>query len=200
MNRSFRTSLQTAALAALLGVTLSQAACSNQHTSTAPAPTAGPAVVQRHAGPAPEHVGAPTRIRIPVIGVDIALTGVGLKPDGAMQTPAFGAAGWYRLGARPGARGAAVVVAHVHGPDGDDVFADLHRLRPGDVVRVDRTDGSSRFVVETVEKSPKEALPVHRIWTTSDRALLRLITCGGTPDPVTRMYPDNTVVYLHEIR
>lgn len=145
--------------------------------------------------PYAQHVGRPTRVVIPAIAVSEGLYGVGLKPDGAMQTPDFGDAGWYDLGPRPGAPGPAVLVAHVHGPDGDDVFARLHELRPGDRVTVRRTDGSSTFVVDAVEQTPKEALPRDRIWAPTDRPVLRLITCGGVPDPVTRMYPDNTVVY-----
>jgi LPXTG-site transpeptidase (sortase) family protein len=90
-----------------------------------------------------------------------------------------------------------VIVAHVHGPAGDDVFARLHELRPGDTVTVRRTDGVSTFVVDAVDQVKKEALPYHRIWKRTDESLLRLITCGGQPDPVTRMYPDNTIVYAH---
>jgi LPXTG-site transpeptidase (sortase) family protein len=134
---------------------------------------------------------------IPAIGVDERLHAVGLEPDGAMQTPAFGEAGWYDRGLRPGAAGPAVLVAHVHGPAGDDVFAELHRLRPGDQVRVDRVGGSATFVVDSVEQARKEDLPYRRIWPRTDRAVLRLITCGGVPDPATRVYPLNTIVYAH---
>jgi LPXTG-site transpeptidase (sortase) family protein len=134
---------------------------------------------------------------IPAIHVDENLDAVGLKSDGAMQTPDFGDAGWYDPGPRPGASGPAVIVAHVHGPDGDDVFAELHTLEAGDTVVVRDTKGTSTFVVDAVEQARKEALPYRRIWSRTDEPVLRLITCGGTPDPVTRMYPDNTIVYAH---
>jgi hypothetical protein len=163
--------------------------------TTITAATPVPAVVT--ATPAPRHVGRPTRVLIPAIGVSENLYGVGLKSDGAMATPDFGDAGWYDLGPRPGARGPAVVVAHVHGPDGDDVFARLHELRPGDLVTVRRTDGESTFVVDSVERASKSELPYDRIWNKTDQAVLRLITCGGKPDPATRMYPDNTIVFAH---
>lgn len=159
-----------------------------------PVPLGGPPYV---AGDvlAPRTVGEPTRLLIPAVGVDEHLDPVGLKPDGAMQTPDFGDAGWYRLGPRPGAAGPAVVVAHVHGPGGDDVFARLHTLRRGDRVTVRRADGAAVFVVERVERARKTALPYARIWNRTTQPELRLITCGGRPDPVTRMYPDNTIVY-----
>lgn len=163
-----------------------------------------PAPVQTHASPPPptatvvpqdRPVGLPTRLTIPAIGVDEGMHGVGLKPDGAMETPNFGDAGWYKLGPRPGAWGPAVIVAHVHGPAGNDVFARLHELKAGDRVTVRRADGVSTFVVESTEQTKKESLPYDRIWGDVDRPVLRLITCGGTPNPVTRMYPDNTIVY-----
>lgn len=159
----------------------------------APAPLAVPDVP---AAPVPVvRVGAPTRIEVPALGVDEPLTGRGLKPDGTLDTPAFGAAAWYAPGPRPGEPGGAVVVAHVHGPDGPDLFWELATLRPGDVVRVHRPGAIAVFVVDGVEDVPKEHLPYDRIWPATDQPLLRLITCGGTRTAAG--YPDNTVVFAH---
>lgn len=166
----------------------------------APAPsqvTTAPAAPASVPTPHTRRVGKPSRVAIPAIDVDEALYGIGLEPDGAMETPDFGDAGWYDLGPRPGAPGPAVIVAHVHGPAGDDVFAELHALEPGDRVTVHDTLGSSAFVVDSVEQVKKESLPHKRIWADTEQPVLRLITCGGEPDPVTRMYPDNTIVYAH---
>ncbi len=196
MNRMLRTGVLTAVLAAALSASVvgSEEPPAREKAPVVMAPLVVP---YRPAVTAPRWVGAPTRVVIPAIGVDEGLYGVGLKPDGAMATPDFGDAGWYQLGPRPGAVGPAVIVAHVHGPAGDDVFARLHELRPGDRIGVRRTDGAAAFIVDSVEQTPKEALPTDRIWNRTDEAALRLITCGGTPDPVTRMYPDNTIVYAH---
>lgn len=148
------------------------------------------------AAPAPvERVGRPTRIEVPAIGVDERLAGRGLKADGSLDTPDFGDAAWYDPGPRPGEPGGAVVVAHVHGPDGPDVFWDLATLERGDVIRVHRRDGVATFVVDDVEDVPKERLPYDRIWPATDAPLLRLITCGGQRSEAG--YPDNTVVYAH---
>lgn len=203
MNRSIRTVILAAAAAATLSGVVG---CGN---APAAAPEAVPTTVPTQVrvttpepaapapDPAPRHVGRPTRVLIPAIKVDEHLTAVGLEPDGAMATPDFGDAGWYDEGPRPGAPGPAVIVAHVHGPDGDDVFAELHTLAPGDRVVVRDTRGVSTFVVDSVERARKEALPYDRIWKQTTQPVLRLITCGGSPDPVTRMYPDNTIVYAH---
>ncbi len=175
-------------LAAVLGV-----------VGCAPAPAADPAPK-----PAPSSVatvtavadaGRPIRVEIPAIGVDEKLHPVGLNKDGSMHIPDFGDAGWYDRGPRPGAPGPAVLVAHVRGPQGPDVFWDLKKLEPGDRVTVHRTDGSSTFVVESSERVRKEKLPYDRIWPETDDAVLRLITCGGEFDPAIGGFPDNTIVY-----
>ena len=197
MNRTVRTTFLTAAV---VGALFGLADCGTTDTTPA-APT--PATTQAAPHPTPRltvshearPVGRPSHVTIPAIGVKERLHAVGLKPDGAMETPDFGDAGWYDLGPRPGAPGPAVLVAHVHGPAGDDVFARLHKLDRGDRVTVKRSDGTSTFVVESVEQAGKDALPYKRIWNDTKEPVLRLITCGGTPDPVTRMYPDNTIVY-----
>ena len=141
-------------------------------------------------------IGRPTRLSIPAIGVDEPLEGRGLTSDGALDTPDFGDTAWYSPGPRPGEPGGAVIVAHVHGPDGPDVFWDLATLEPGDVVHVERSDGAATFVVDAVEDVAKEDLPYDRIWPETDAPLLRLITCGGERIPQGG-YPDNTIVYAH---
>lgn len=144
--------------------------------------------------PAPVAIPAPTRLQVPAIGVDEGLTGRGLKTDGSLDTPGFGKAAWYRPGPRPGEPGGAVIVAHVHGPDGPDVFWDLARLRPGDLVHITHPDAVLTFVVTSVQDVPKDDLPYERIWPATREPLLRLITCGGKRLPQGG-YPDNTVVF-----
>jgi hypothetical protein len=58
-----------------------------------------------------------------------------------------------------------------------------------------RGERHGRFLVERVERSPKEALPVGRIWDRARQPVLRLITCGGSFDRSTGHYRDNVIVY-----
>lgn len=149
--------------------------------------------------PAPER-GAPERVTIPAIGVDARLVPVGLKPDGAVQTPDFGLAGWYSRGPRPGDRGAAVLLAHVDSKaGGPDVFYRLRDLEPGDRITVGYHDAAPTFVVTDTEQVAKSALPTKRIWAPSKRPVLRLITCGGEFDPATHSYLDNIIVYADRL-
>lgn len=144
--------------------------------------------------------GDPVRVTVPVIGVDAAIVAVGLKPDGAMQTPEFGLAGWYSPGPRPGEPGPAVVVAHVDSKaNGPDVFYRLRELAPGDEITVHYRGMSKTFVVTGKEQTPKTALPTDRIWNGATTPALRLITCGGAFDRSARSYLDNVIVYADRL-
>ncbi len=114
-----------------------------------------------------------------------------------METPPFGEVGWYDEGPPPGAPGAAVIVAHVHGPQGDDVFARLHELRRHDRFRVDTTLGTVVFEVDDLVQVDKDDLPYDRMWPETDRRLVTLITCGGKR--TANGYPLNTIVFAHAI-
>jgi sortase (surface protein transpeptidase) len=150
--------------------------------------------------PPPASMGDPVRVTIPAIGVDAQLVPVGLKADGAMQTPEFGLAAWYQPGPRPGEPGPAVLVAHVDSKaNGPDVFYRLRELAPGDEVTVHYRDTTTTFAVTGKEQAPKTALPTERIWTGTTEPVLRLITCGGAFDRSARSYLDNVIVYADRL-
>jgi LPXTG-site transpeptidase (sortase) family protein len=148
----------------------------------------------------PTEFGAPARVTIPAIGVDAPLVGVGLKPDGAMQTPDFGIAGWYDRGPKPGQPGPAVVLAHVDSKaNGPDVFNRLRELKPGDRVTVHYADRDSTFAVTAKEQAHKTELPASRIWNGATTPVLRLITCGGAFDRKAGSYLDNVIIYADQL-
>jgi hypothetical protein len=155
------------------------------------------------AGPAPgtrarvaARAARPLSIAIPAAGVDARVVPVGLRPDGAMEVPEVDLAGWYRLGPRPGERGPAVIVGHVDSREGPAVFFRLGQLRRGDRIVVGQDGGAAAsFAVERVERHPKQALPVARVWNPTGKPVLRLITCGGSFDRSTGHYRDNVIVY-----
>ena len=151
---------------------------------------------QQQAHPVATGRPGPSTISIPKIGVKAAIVGVGLKKNGAMQTPGPGQVGWYKGGPKPGDPGPAVLVGHVDTRTGPDVFYRLRDLRPGDEILVGRADGTTaRFLVGRLERHPKTALPASRIWTKAKRPLLRLITCAGSFDRATGHYRDNLILY-----
>jgi hypothetical protein len=140
---------------------------------------------------------APTRVRVPAIGVDSVLVGLQLDATGALAAPADDAvAGWYAGGPAPGDVGPAVVAGHVDSSRGPAVFARLRDLTAGDEVLVDRSDGTTaRFTVTRVERHPKDAFPTDAVYGPTADAQLRLVTCGGDFDRSVRSYEDNVVVF-----
>jgi sortase (surface protein transpeptidase) len=146
--------------------------------------------------PLPARPTGPMAITIPSIGVKAGIVGVGLQADGAMQLPEPDQVGWYKRGPRPGASGPAVLIGHVDDRTGPDVFYRLRELRPRDEILIRQRDGSTtRFIVGRLERHPKTALPTNRIWPTTSKPLLRLITCGGPFNHATGHYRDNLIVY-----
>ncbi|MHC1560677.1 class F sortase [Actinomycetospora sp. C-140] len=140
----------------------------------------------------------PTAMQIPSIGL-AALKLADLRIDyrGALQVPTdFGQVGWYTSSAVPGDPGPAVFAGHVDTRRGPAVFAQLDRLRPGDLVEVPRSDGgTARFSVDSVEYFPKDTMPSDRVYGPSTVPQLRLLTCGGPFDEGTLSYRDNVVVF-----
>lgn len=161
----------------------------------------------------PGEVPEPLAVRIPKLDAESDLLTLGLDETGAMQVPPVDLphlAGWY-AGAdtnedgdetKPGQRGSAVIAGHVdgRGPDGEKgfpgVFARLHELEPGDEVFVEQEGGTElKFVVESVERFAKDALPHERIFRADDAIRLNLITCGGAFDAAAGHYTDNVVAF-----
>src|ERR1700716_342935 len=85
----------------------------------------------------------PVRLRIPAIEVDSSLSRIGLNGDGTIEVPHdFNQPGWYEKGPAPGDQGPAVILGHLDSYTGPAVFWRLPTLHAGDVVEVDREDGS----------------------------------------------------------
>jgi hypothetical protein len=78
------------------------------------------------------------------------------------------------------------------------VFFYIKTLRPGDLVKVERADGSTAvFEVDGVQKAVKTDFPTEAVYRNVSYPSLRLVTCGGPFDSATGQYLDNIVVYAH---
>jgi len=135
-------------------------------------------------------------LRIRSIEVETALQVLALDAHGKLQPPkSYEQAGWYAEGVVPGDVGAAVVAGHVDSFNGAAVFYDLHTLRSGDAVEIQRGGEWITFRVTTVERYPKDQFPTDKVYRPTPGAELRLITCGGDFDRSLLSYRDNIVVY-----
>ena len=143
----------------------------------------------------------PVRLLIPKISVDAPFTDLALAPTGQLQPPPAhdtNLVGWYAGGASPGEAGTAIIAGHVDTTTSAAVFADLGRLRKGDVFHVVRADGrSATFVVDDAQTCPKDDFPSDLVYADTPQAQVRLITCAGDYDRTVRDYKDNLVVFAH---
>lgn len=141
----------------------------------------------------------PTKISIPSIGVYARITSVGVAADGTIAAPPIddnNLAGWFSGGPSPGQNGPAVIVGHVDGPNGESVFYQLGKLKPGEKVQVNLANHRvAMFGVYSVEFYPKGKVPGSRVYGDYSRPGLRLITCGGKYVGGSLGYEDNVVVY-----
>ena len=155
--------------------------------------------------PAPARAPLPVSVRIPAIGVTSDLITVGLAADGTLEVPQPGPdydkVAWYEGSPRPGEVGPAVLEGHVDSAEnGPSVFYELGTLAVGDGVEVTRADGSVvAFVVDAVERYPKDDFPTLDVYRNTDGPELRVITCGGEFDSTAGSYVDNTVVYASQV-
>ena len=142
-------------------------------------------------------VAEPVRVRIPAAGVDSGLVRLGRAPDGSIEVPAaFGVAGWYDEGPRPGEPGPAVILGHVDSRSGPAVFYRVAALPDDAQVLVDRADGSTvTFRVTRTQRVPKVAFPTDAVYAPTLEPSLRLVTCGGSFDAAAGSYRDNVIVY-----
>ncbi|MFI7300836.1 class F sortase [Streptomyces sp. NPDC050121] len=200
----FLTGLAWAVL--LLGLWLwGREATDVRHGISAPA-TGDVAAVGRPPGaelpPAAKPLGqaVPQRVDIPDLGVQAPVVARGLDVRGAVDPPPFdqaGVVGWYAGGAKPGAKGTALLVGHVDTETRPAVFYRLSTLKAGETVRVVRDDGKvAEFTVDDVEVVQRDHFDARQAYgpRRPDRAELRLITCGGTFDRATRSYTANVIV------
>jgi sortase (surface protein transpeptidase) len=148
----------------------------------------------------PLRAALPQRIDIPELGVQAPVIARGLDPQGAIDPPPFdqaGVVGWYADGAKPGAEGTALMVGHVDTETKPAVFYKLSTMRAGETIRVVRDDGRiAVFTVDGVEVVQRDHFDARQAYgpRRSDRAELRLITCGGTFDRTSRSYSANVIV------
>jgi Sortase domain len=159
-------------------------------TSVTPAQVAAPAASQIRSQ-RPVGITLPNGARMSVLP---AVTG----PTGTLQVPDdIGRAGWWDGSSRIGDPfGSIVIAAHVDSfTQGIGKFAELLDMHRGDEVRLESTNMSQSFRVESAHLVPKASLAADsRVFAPRGGARLVLITCGGPYDPGLGGYQDNMVV------
>ncbi|EFH28498.1 MULTISPECIES: class F sortase [Streptomyces] len=171
-------------------------AAGEQAPAARPTPTRTPP-------PRPLPRSRPTTFRIPSLGIDAPVMGLGLTKGRELSTPPVDKpklVGWYRGGPTPGESGTAIAVGHRDTMTGPAVFAALAQVKPGKVIEAGRADGRTAvYTVDRVKVFDKAGFPDKEVYGPVRRPELRVITCGGLFTRRTG-YTSNVVVFAHLTR
>ena len=143
-------------------------------------------------------VSKPVRLKIPAVEIDTSFEGsLGLNADQTVEVPdSYEEVGWYEYGPRPGELGPAVVLGHVDSYEGPAVFFRLGQTTIGDIVEIEREDGSvAKFEITEITRREQSDFPTEAVYGDIDHAGLRLITCTGTFNRGQQLYSHNLIVF-----
>lgn len=139
----------------------------------------------------------PRSIDIESIGVSGCIHKVGTDQHGNIAVPTnIHLAGWYVESAVPGEKGVSIIDGHVLGRYNDAIFANLAKLKSGDLVKIQFGDESWKEfeVVDinnySVEQATEELFSV----ANEVEQQLTLITCGGEYDKDAQTYDERVFV------
>jgi sortase A len=125
----------------------------------------------------------PANLVIPAINLEAKVQYVGKTQSGNMAVPDnFTDVGWYMNGVKPGELGNAVIAGHVDNNLGlPAVFADLKKLKVGDeiIVRNENNNEEIKFQVKEMQVYDYKTAPLEKIFGTTEKTMLNLITCDG---------------------
>jgi len=141
----------------------------------------------------------PRLLTISSIGVSARVLQVGVDANNRLGTPKnIYDTAWYSASSKPGEMGAILIDGHYSGPNTRGVFSKLGSLKPGDVITLERGDGTSfAYTVAKLETKPESEIDMAQLLVSVDTNVpgLNLITCGGDYNTHTATFNERTVVY-----
>lgn len=145
----------------------------------------------------------PRYLIIPKLNVDARVLSVGVTSSDAIGAPEniFDTA-WYNESAEPGQPGAMLIDGHISSWTTHGVFYSLSKLVPGDLVQVERGDGTmfSYSVVKTVIY-PASSVNMGAVLSpvVAGQPGLNLISCTGDVIPGTNSFSERIVVFTVQV-
>jgi len=141
----------------------------------------------------------PRYVRIAKIGVAARVMPQTTTKSGALKAPGnVNDAGWFTSSSKPGEGGAVLLDGHVAGPTQRGVFYNIKKLVAGDVVEVERGDGTVfRYTVvrstttDVADTDMSDAL----LSAETGNQGLNLITCTGSYDSKSGEYNQRIIVF-----
>lgn len=143
-------------------------------------------------------VGRPSRLKIPIIGVNAPVEPVDLTSEGAMGAPKNrNNVAWLQSGARPGEIGTAVLAGHYGWKNLEaSAFDNLYKLRKGDKLYIeDEKRTVTTFIVNDIRDYDQNANAYDVFNSGDEKSHLNLITCEGIWDKVSESYSKRLVVF-----
>lgn len=142
-------------------------------------------------------VALPIRLKIPKINADSAIEYMGITPSGIMDSPKGPlTAGWFKYGTRPGEIGSAVIDGHSGWKNNKPaLFDDLYKLKKGDKIYVENSNGTVTFIVREVKTYNPKADASNVFNSNDGKSHLNLITCTGIWDIVKKSHSDRLIVF-----
>ncbi len=165
-----------------------------------PHPTVAPSAIlpevtpTETAVPTPVPVEPAIRIQAPTIRLDAKVVESPIV-DGQWQIPKF-AAGHLQGTAQPLQGSNVVLAGHVESISSGNVFANINRLRRGDLVRLYTKETVVTYKVDAVEVVANDDL---KVVAPTSHEVLTLITCTGSWLPLQHDYSERTVVIASRV-
>lgn len=139
----------------------------------------------------------PRKIVLPSLHTEGYIQKVGINKKGNMSVPTnVHVAGWYVGSTLPGERGVSIINGHVLGRFSDAVFVNLHKLKIGDLIRVQKGDLSwvNFEAVEILSLGVDETTLAMDDQLEGVENQLTLITCDGQYDDESHTYDKRIIV------
>ena len=166
-------------------------------TVTTTPPVAAPTVEAFHAATGPI---IPSRLRIPTIGVDAPVGGVGLRRDGSMSVPDnLWTAAWLATGPRPGEAGRTVLAGH-RGIGTPALFSGLEQVHNGDRIFLsDRSGAEVVYAVVSVTPMDLSSATQQAVFGPTSQRQLVVVTCFGRFLSGAGTYNERLVVTAQQV-
>jgi sortase (surface protein transpeptidase) len=142
----------------------------------------------------------PRFIYIPEINVSkTRVKPLGVNKEGEVAVPDnIFDAGWYTGSVKPGQTGAMFIFGHISSWEANGIFHDLHKLKAGDKVMIERGDGKNyTYLVNHSKLYNASKVNMTEVLkpTKPGTAALNLMTCAGKVKPGTNEFTERLVVF-----
>ena len=147
-------------------------------------------------------VSLPARLKIPSLKVDSPIEYVGVNTNGAMDVPKqANDVAWFNLGPRPGEIGSAVIDGHSGYKNNiPAVFDNLYKLKVGDKVYVENTNGATlTFVIREIKSYNPKANALAVFNSNDGLSHLNLITCSGDWNTSEKTHSQRLIIFTDRV-